>query len=111
MLQINRFGAERADGGLATLWRHLAHWPGLLALIHSGFAPLQREGVVDRAIAQVHDLTQVEGKSLARLRHDPVVLPAPARQMIGDYVAKPDRVARMVTLGHALARWLATPSE
>jgi len=109
--QINRFGAAADDGGLATLWRHLAHWPGLLALIHAGLAPLQHDGTVERAIGEVHDLSQSEGARLAQLRTEPVVLPEPARRMIADYVAKPDRVARMVTLGHGLAQWLAVAPD
>ncbi len=109
--QVNRFGAGAGDGGLATLWRHLAHWPGLLALIHAGLAPMHRNGRLESALAEVHDLSQAEGARLARLRPEPVDLPAPARQMIADYVAKPDRVARMVTLGHGLARWLAAAPD
>ena len=38
---VNAFGSSGVDAGVATLWRHLAHWPALLALIHGAFAPLQ----------------------------------------------------------------------
>jgi hypothetical protein len=47
--RVNAFGAAGIDAGIATLWRHLAHWPGLLALIHCAFAPLQSRGLIDEA--------------------------------------------------------------
>ena len=33
-------------------------------------------------------------------------IPDPAVEMVGAYVAGPGGVARMVTMGHGLARWL-----
>jgi hypothetical protein len=103
--EINRLGG--GTGGLATLWRHLAHWPGLLAMIHAGFAPLQQNGGLERAMQDVHDLGRGEAGRLAPSRTDPVILPDDARRMITNYVAAPGVVARMVTLGHILGRWLA----
>jgi hypothetical protein len=103
--EINRLGGGK--GGLATLWRHLAHWPGFLAVIYAGFATLQKSGELERAMQSVHDLGRAEAARLAHLRTDPVVLPDDARRMITDYVAAPGVVARMVTLGHILGRWLA----
>lgn len=93
---INRFGG--GTGALATLWRHLAHWPGLLAAIQDGFAPLQQSGALLEAMQRVHDLGRVEAARLAKLRHEPVVLPDQARRMISRYVASPNVVGRMVTL-------------
>jgi hypothetical protein len=43
LLEINRFGSVDG-GGLATLWRHLAHWPGLLSVLQASFAPMHRTG-------------------------------------------------------------------
>ena len=104
--EINTFGGGSRHG-LATLWRHLAHWPGLLALIHAGFAPLQQSGALAGAMQRVHDRGRVEAAHLAHLRREPLELPDEARRMIAGYVASPQVVARMVTLGHILARWLA----
>lgn len=105
--QINRFGTGAERGEVATLWRHLAHWPGLLSLIEDGFAPLEDDGSLDRSIRSVHDEVQPDAARIARLRHDTVVLPDAAREMIAQYVATPYRVTRMVALGHGLSRWLA----
>ena len=108
---INLFGAVAGDSGLATLWRHLGHWPGLLAVIHAGLAPLQRDGTVQRSTRQVLDIAQAEGARLAHLRPEIVSMPEAAREMIISYVSKPGLVARMVTIGHGLARWLQAPDE
>ena len=55
----------------------------------------------------VHELVQGEARQLANLRCEAVFLPTFAREMIKDYVAIPGAVTRMVTIGHALASWLA----
>ena len=62
---INRFGG--GTGALATLWRHLAHWPGLLAAIQAGFAPLQQSGALREAMQRVHNLGRDEAAGLATL--------------------------------------------
>lgn len=38
---VNALGAEGLASHMATLWRHLAHWPVLFAQVHSAFSPLQ----------------------------------------------------------------------
>ncbi|MBT7666351.1 MAG: hypothetical protein HN608_15645, partial [Rhodospirillaceae bacterium] len=99
-------GAPKDNAVLATLWRHLAHWPGLLALIQTGFAPLREDGTIMAAFGQVHALAQAEGARLAHLRPSGPTLPKEAEVMIARYVGSPMAVAHMVTLGHALAKWL-----
>ena len=106
--EINCFGSVGNGGGLATLWRHLAHWPGFLAVIHTSLAPQHRNGKLVNAIGQVHELAQKEGASLANLRSNPVTFPTPARKMVENYVAIPGAVTRMVTIGRTLSRWLRT---
>jgi hypothetical protein len=108
---INRFGAVPGEEGLATIWRHMAHWPGLLAVIYAGLAPLQRDGTIQRSKQQILEIAQAEGKRLAHLHPEIVPLPEAARQMITNYVLDPGLVARMVTIGHGLARWLQPPNE
>ncbi len=88
----------------ATLWRHLAPWPGLLEVIRDGLDPRQRDG----AIGQVMEIAAVEGARLAHHRPKPLKLPPEVRTMIAKYVTNPGLVARMVTLGHGLAGWLGS---
>jgi len=103
---VNAFGAPGIDANVATLWRHLAHWPGLLALVHAAFAPLQSRGAITAASAQVVALSVEEGSRMARLRPAEFEISRQARDTITGYVNSPTQVARMVTMGHALAHWL-----
>ncbi len=109
--QVNAFGAPGPDAGIATLWRHLAHWPELLAVVHCGFAPLQARGAIDAASAQMVELALEEGAGMAHLRPPQLGLAQPALDTITGYVRSPTQVARMVVVGHALARWLAPPDR
>ena len=104
---VNTFGAPSIDAGVATLWRHLAHWPGLLAIVYSAFAPLQSRGAIAAASAQVVALALEEGARMAPLRPAEPKIPRQALDTITGYVNSPTQVGRMVTMGHALANWLA----
>ena len=106
---INRIGMTGPAGsGIATLWRHLAAWPGLLAVIHSAFVPLHQDGTIAKSLEHLHGISQTEGARIAHLRSKDIDLPDGARQKIVGYVTRPQGVARMVTVGHGLARWLQT---
>ena len=103
MLDIYNLGVASRKPGVATLWRHLAHWPGLLALVYSGLAPLVRDGTVQRSTRQVLELARTEGARIAHHRPDTSSLPEEALDLIAEYAGK---VHRMVTIGHGVARWL-----
>lgn len=107
--QVNAFGASGIDAHVATLWRHLGHWPSLLSLVHSAFAPLHAGGSIAAASARMVELTREEGERLAGWRDADVNIPDRAFAAVTGYVTTPTQVARMVTLGHALARWLHAP--
>ena len=104
--RINRFGASPDEPGVATLWRHLAHWPELLDAVHTTLAPLQHDGSIDRAIRDVLAFAAREGAALARLRPEHAALPETARTTIARYVHHPGLVARMVAIGHGLETWI-----
>jgi hypothetical protein len=103
---VNAFGAPGIDAHVATLWRHLAHWPNLLSLIYSAFAPLQSDGSIAAAATRMVELTREEALQLAAWRGEGVELPKQVRKTISDYVSEPALVARMVTIGHTLSKWL-----
>lgn len=103
---VNAFGAPGIDAHVATLWRHLGHWPNLLALIYSAFAPKHADGSITSATARMVELTLQEGKRMAPWRSEEFVISDLARKTLIDYVSSPTQVVRMVTLGHALAKWL-----
>lgn len=101
---LNTFGARPDDPVLATLYRHLAHWPGLLRLMHTGFEPLERSGAIRASIRAARDHARAEGAGLAALspgsaaRHEPA---AAAITEFADHV-----ICRMVPIGMATGRWL-----
>jgi hypothetical protein len=107
MRHVNAFGALGIDAGIATLWRHLAHWPALLALIYCALRPLQSSGLIDETNARLIALSDAEGARMAHLRPTLPALSSRALAAITGYVRSPTQVARMVTIGHTLARWLA----
>lgn len=101
---INLLGARPDEPILATMYRHLAHWPGLLALMHAGWAPLAADGRLAAAIARARTLSREEAARLANLRADAGPAPEAARAALEEFT---DHViARMVPIGVALARWL-----
>ncbi len=110
LVQHVNSGGLAAPGSraVATLWRHLAQWPGLLSVIHAAFAPLHRDGTIQRSIQAVHSVSQAEGARIAYLRPEHVEMPDPAREIITHYATSPEAVANMVTRGHILAKWLQT---
>jgi hypothetical protein len=103
---VNAFGAPGIDAHVATLWRHLGHWPNLLALIYSAFAPLQANGSIAAAANRMVKLTRQEGTHMASWRDNGFVISEQARKILTGYVTSPTQVVRMVTIGNALARWL-----
>lgn len=109
--EVNGLGSRSPDAFVATLWRHLAHWPGLLALTHSAFEPLQSSGEIKAAATRMVDLAMQEGTRMADLHIGMAGLSEQARTTITNYVVKPGAVARMVTVGHSLASWLDTAQK
>lgn len=104
--RVNTFGSAGPGAFVATLWRHLAHWPELLALAHAGFAPLGKSDAIKAATVQVAEVARDEGERMANPRWRLEGVSDDVRSVVVDYAAKPTHVARMVTMGHALARWL-----
>jgi hypothetical protein len=106
--EVNAFGAASSDANVATLWRHLAHWPALLALIHASFATHQRDGSIRVATNSMVALARAGGARMAHLRPAQLHISPAAHTTISGYVSTTTQVVRMVTMGHALAAWLAS---
>lgn len=104
--ELNQYGASPDEPGLASLWRHLAHWPGLLTLIHAGLGPLQKDGSIDQSIQQLLVFAKSEGPRLAQYRPDTTFIPDTAHNMVKKYVSHPGLVVRMVALGIGLEQWM-----
>lgn len=104
--EVNRFGSPGPEASVATLWRHLAHWPALLALASAAFDAFQTSGAVDHATERIVGLAAHEGSRMASLRRTDIILDEEALSVLRGYVGSPTQVARMVTMGHAFALWI-----
>ncbi len=100
-----RHDTQSRNPTIATIWRHLAHWPGLLALIYTGLSSLVQNGQLHYAMQQVNETAQTEGARMAHLRPDITAIPEDAYNVITTYA---NGVHRIVTIGHVMANWLAT---
>ena len=109
--EVNRFGAPGTDASVATLWRHLAHWPALLALASAAFDLLQTSRAIDDATERTVRLAADEGSRMANLHATDIILDQQTLTVVRGYVGSPTQVARMVTMGNALAQWLDSIAE
>lgn len=75
ILRTNLLGDHAAGRITASMYRHLAHWPGYLSLCHAHLAPLAADGRLDRLIGETLALADAAG---ARLQSGMADIPAPA---------------------------------
>ena len=100
--RINLLG-DRAHGRIiASMYRHLAHWPGFLALSHVQLAPFALDGRLDKMIGQVIALGDSAG---ARLQAGLTKLPPPdsateVRRAAADFIQH--AISKMVPVGALL---------
>ena len=99
-----RPGAQHQEPTIPTIWRHLAHWPGLLALVYTRLSSLVQNGQLQHAMQQVNERAQTEGARMAHCRPATTVIPEDAYRFITTYA---NGVHRVVTMGHTVANWLA----
>ena len=78
MLTLNRLGTRRSNPILATMYRHLAHWPAYLALAWAMIAPLDTDGSLERAIADAVAKARVRAARLAKQLCVPAEWASPA---------------------------------
>lgn len=63
VLELDQFGRIAPSPAVASLYRHLGHWPGFLALAHTALLPrhsdgnlrVQQERLIERSIPLVTD--------------------------------------------------------
>ncbi|MBP8307431.1 MAG: hypothetical protein KAY46_09215 [Burkholderiaceae bacterium] len=90
VLRLNDLGAERGDAILASMYRHLAHWPPMLALIWAQLSAMARDGRLQKARAQVADHGAREARQLcAALPASAAIAAHPAgRAALADFLAR-----------------------
>jgi len=107
--QLNLLG-ERDEGRIvASMWRHLAHWPAFLALSWSVLAPTDSSGALRKAIAgnlrKARPLQEALARDLGRAAAPEPEVKAAALLAVGKFTEHP--IGKMVTscriLRHAMA--------
>jgi hypothetical protein len=99
VLIFNRLGTRRETPILASMYRHLAYWPTFLALSWALIAPLDTDGLLDRAIAALLAKAQSRAAGLAaRLDAPPLDAMASAaiRSAVEPFAG--DAIAKMVVI-------------
>lgn len=68
VMELNRFGADGAPPQIvATLYKHLAHWPGMVDLTLATLAPLARSGALLDAVQRTRAVAFKTAAGLANL--------------------------------------------
>jgi hypothetical protein len=95
VLTLNRLGTRRENPVLASMYRHLAYWPGYLALNWALIAPLDADGSLAAAIEDALAKARTQAARLAVQLHAPPIDPATAAAIriavepfAGDVIAK-----------------------
>jgi hypothetical protein len=107
VLAINRLGAIHREPILASMYRHLAHWPAYLALVWTMLAPLGFDQRLDRAIEDA--IAQARARARHLVAQFPSPLPAIRRATARGVARAIDRltgdvIAKMVVICALLRR-------
>jgi hypothetical protein len=107
VVTMNRLGAQRDDSILASMYRHLAHWPPYLALAWTLMAPLDADSRLDDAISDTLAKARESGRRVVRRLPTPSLTIANAvRAEISRALDRftSDVIAKMVVIGALLRR-------
>jgi hypothetical protein len=113
VLTLNRLGTRRGDPILASMYRHLAHWPTYLALAWAMIAPLDANGSLERSIADAAAKARARAARVATQLYTPPAELAPAIRSAIRSAIEPftgDTIARMIVICGAL-RVASDPAE
>ncbi|MCC7276440.1 MAG: hypothetical protein IT561_27495 [Alphaproteobacteria bacterium] len=104
VLRLNALGHDDTGPIVASLYRHLAHWPPYLALAWALLAPLDAQGLLRPAIAATRAAAAARGAVLVRGLAEPPD-PGPAARAFAQRALATFRdhgIPRMVTIGRIL---------
>jgi hypothetical protein len=94
--ELNRFGEDKDFALVASMYRHLSHWPTYLALVRTLLVPLHANGELQSLARATRQLAVEHGRALApRLAGSPPpsASVAPALAAVRRFVDHP--IARM----------------
>ncbi len=106
VLDLDRFGRIAPSDAVASLYRHLAHWPGFLALAHTALLPQHRDGTLrvqqEALIASAAPIVETRLLQLLPSVPAPLGPASEARVLAGLDEFTRLMIGRMVVLGEAL---------
>jgi hypothetical protein len=114
VVTINRLGSQRDAQILASMYRHLAHWPPYLALAWTIIAPLDADTRLDDAISDALAKARASGCRIApRLLTPSLTLAHAVRADVSHALDcfTSDLIAKMVVIGALLRRATGTKSN
>jgi len=108
VIDVNSYGTNTKKPGFATIYRHLAYWPGLLALMQSRLTTAHGQGAILNGADSVTAIAIEEGARMSHVRGEAQLseMSDYANSTVANYVDGPFNVARIVNIGTALGRWL-----
>ena len=67
IVELNSYGEDNDPAVVASMYRHLSHWPAYLALVRTMLAPLQSSGQLQSLVDAARRAGRVQGVALAPL--------------------------------------------
>jgi hypothetical protein len=113
VLIMNRIGAKRDDAILASMYRHLAHWPAYLALAWTMLAPLAAGTRLDGLIAHATAQARASARRMIGRLPPPSTLTPAVRADVSRALDRftGDVIPKMVVIGAILRRATTTKSN
>ena len=93
---------------VATLWRHLAHWPSFLKIINKKLKLLNETDSLQSLLLKTKTELNQNGLSIKSKKIFNHNLSPKAYSTVKDYVFKETQVIRMVVIGHIIQNWIET---
>ena len=104
---INSIGSPNGiNSHVATLWRHLAHWPNFLSIVYKNFKTLDQKGQISEVSTNILEYIKKDGINLKRQKTKYNNISEETISTIRDYVHTKNQVIRMVVLGNMMDIWI-----
>ncbi len=104
---INSLGSALGkESHVATLWRHLAHWPLFLTVSYTALMPLELNSELYVLSNEIVEVAKAECQLIDTTCSHFDDLAYGVQSMIRGYANEPGQVARMIVLGNILEIWI-----
>lgn len=114
VVELDQFGRLVATDAVASLYRHLAHWPGFLAVAHVALSGAHRNGLLrtehQRTLSHATAMVHSQLLPLARVPAPPPEV-GRAEAQAGIEIFTGQMIARMVAMGEIMLALLPTETD